>query len=50
MLHFADRLFIFLLAEFFQPPVPVHARMQEILGSQIFCKIFYIFSKIIELL
>ena len=31
MLHFADRLLVFLLAEFFQSPVPVHARMQEIL-------------------
>jgi bacterioferritin len=31
MLHFADRLFVFLLAQLFQSPVPVHAGMQKVL-------------------
>ncbi|MNT17309.1 hypothetical protein D3C72_1524520 [compost metagenome] len=29
--HFADRFFVFLLAQLFQAPVLVHARMQEVL-------------------
>ncbi len=31
MLHFADRFLVFLLADLFQAPMAVHARVKEVL-------------------